>query len=364
MTGPIRVLKLNGSPYDVGYQHGQAYKDMIIRYTEDRINLVMEGAWTNGAKLPKQEVIGIAEQCLPHHQAYASSLYEELEGLSAATGLSLAELIIVGGFTDFVDVIYSLHRQQGDKLTALPIDDCTAFIVPDHLADGAGFFGQTWDMHDTATQYVVLLDVHLDDQPHALVFSTTGCVGQIGMNEHGIAIGINNLMAADGQIGVTWPFVVRKVLQQENIDDALACITEAKLAGGHSYLLFDKTGRGYSIEAMPTETSVEKLNSAALVHTNHCLVPQTVDVAQKRPPDLQASSEKRLKRALKTLNKPTLITEDDLMDLLADAPTICVSASEPYHIETCGAALMRPKSGELWAVWGKPSEHPFEHFTL
>lgn len=364
MTGKIRLLQLAGTPYEVGYRHGETYKGMIRRYTEDRVNLVMEGAWTGGRKLPRAEVLEVAAACIPEHQDYAPNLFEELKGLADATELSLAELIIVGGFTDFVDVIYNLHQREGDTLEAVPIDDCTAFIVPDNRAAGAGFFGQTWDMHDTATEYVVLLDVQTDDQPRSLVFTTTGCVGQIGMNEHGITIGINNLMGADGQIGVTWPFVVRKVLQQDNIDDALACITDTILAGSHSYLLFDRTGRGYTIEAMSSELYVEELDDAPIVHTNHCLVPETLAVAQKRPPDLQASSEARLNLAYEVLGKPADITEQDLIGLLAAAPTICVSSTEPYHIETCGAALMRPARGDLWAVWGKPSEHDFQHFTL
>jgi isopenicillin-N N-acyltransferase-like protein len=161
--------------------------------------------------MPRAEVLALAEACLPDHEAYAPALYQELQGLAAATNLSLAELLIVGGFTDFVDTVYRAARQKNGRL---PIDDCTAFIVPDSAANGAGFFGQTWDMHDSATEFVILLDVQPDDAPRSLVFTTTGCLGQMGMNEHGICVGINNLLGADGQIGVTWPFVVRKVLQQ------------------------------------------------------------------------------------------------------------------------------------------------------
>ena len=91
-------------------------------------------------------------------------------------------------------------------------DDCTAFIVPDHRAGGAGFYGQTWDMHDTATEHVVLLRVAPTEGPSALVFTTVGALGQIGMNELGVCLGINNLTATDGVAGVTWPQVVRSAL--------------------------------------------------------------------------------------------------------------------------------------------------------
>ena len=58
-------------------------------------------------------------------------------------------------------------------------------------------------MHDSATEHVVLLRTDPTDAPAALVFTTTGALGQIGMNELGVCVGINNLTATDGTPGVT-----------------------------------------------------------------------------------------------------------------------------------------------------------------
>ena len=95
--------------------------------------------------------------------------------------------------TDFVDTVRSVVG--GDHPSEVQEDDCTAFIVPDARCDGQGFYGQTWDMHDTATPYVVLLRLRPEDGQAALVFTTTGCLGQLGMNEAGVCVGINNLVA-------------------------------------------------------------------------------------------------------------------------------------------------------------------------
>ena len=359
MTQKIRVLKASGTPYEVGYAHGRIYREDIRRYTTERVQLVCSGLWSGGP-LPRAEVLAIAEACLPDHEAYAPALFQELQGLAAATDLSLAELIIVGGFTDFVDTVYSTTRE---KTARLPVDDCTAFIIPDNAANGAGFFGQTWDMHDTATEFVILLDVQPNDAPRSLVFTTTGCLGQIGMNAHGICVGINNLLGADGQIGVTWPFVVRKVLQQDNIEDALACITEAKLSGAHNYLLFDKTGCGYNIEAMSSHHVVTSLGSEPLIHTNHCLLPETLQFSQARPLESQTSSEARLGKAVELLGERPL-TIQHLIALTRDPDAICVRAKPPMHIASCGAAIMQPKTGTFWAVWGLPAENEYEQFSL
>ena len=80
---------------------------------------------------------------------------EEMCGIAEGAGITLAEAIVVGGFTDFVDTVRA--AVGGRHPTGVVEDDCTAFVVPDARADGAGFYAQTWDMHDSATEHVVLL---------------------------------------------------------------------------------------------------------------------------------------------------------------------------------------------------------------
>src|SRR5262249_19711342 len=152
-------------------------------------------------------------------------------------------------------------------------------------AGGEPLFAQTWDMHDTATEHVVLLDVRPEHGPRALVFSTVGCLGQIGMNEAGICIGINNLAAAQGRVGVTWPFGVREALEAPRTEDALAGTVDAALAGAHNYLLLDRDGRGFDVEAMPARKHARALGGEPLFHTNHCLEPEVRAHEATRPPE-------------------------------------------------------------------------------
>ena len=52
------------------------------------------------------------------------------------------------------------------------------------------------------------------------------------------------------------------------------------------------------------------------------------------------------------------------MDLTRDSEAICQRAAPPFHIESSGAVIMRPAGGELWAVWGLPSENEYEAFSF
>ena len=336
----------------MGYAHGARFRGAIRMFTEDRVRLSQDRNWT-GHNLARESVLALAEACVAEHRAYAPDLMDELQGMADATGLSLAELVINNGFTDFIDVIYNLGAITEPAVApALVSDNCTAFLVPkERSAGGRGFFGQTWDMHASATPYVILIRGAPDEGPAFLTFTITGCVGMIGMNSEGIAVGINNLMATDGQIGVTWPFVVRKVLQQDNINDALEAITSAKLAGAHNYMLMDRHGAGYEVEAMSTSRHVRELGEDTIAHTNHCLIQENLRVSRQRPKESAESSQRRLERAQELLARE-IVDVDDLMDLTRDEVAICARPQPPMHVESLRRRHHVPGHGRFLVSMG------------
>lgn len=359
MTGrpPIRILDAAGSPDQIGRAHGAAYADEIRRYADDRVRLVASGLWSGGP-ITEAEVLAIADSMVPAHIAFDSALQTEMEAMSDAAGISVPEAVIVGGFTDFVDTV---RAELGSELPPeLAEDDCTAVITPDDRSAGAGFLAQTWDMHDTATDHVLLLRLEPDDAPAARVFTTTGCLGQIGMNAEGLAIGINNLNGLDGRRGVAWTSVVRGMLKVTTADEALDVLLGADLAGAHNFLVLDRHGNGYNIEAMPSVRRVTKLEDTPLVHTNHTLDPDTTAVQATKAPPLLASSSLRLDTA-RALLADGDIDEERLFELTREPDAICQIAVEPFHIESSGAAVMRPKTGDFWACWGRPAENDYQH---
>lgn len=352
----IRVLDLSGSPHEMGVAHGRAFAEDIVRYTDERVALVSGGLWSGGP-ISRGDVLDIAESTLPAHEHHSADLYAEMLGIAEGAGISPAEAVVCGGFTDFVDTVRA--AVAGDHPDSVIEDDCTAFIVPDALAGGQGFYGQTWDMHDSATEFVLLLRIQPDDAPSALVFTTTGCLGQMGMNELGVCVGINNLTATDGTPGVTWPAVVRDALTTDSAKAGLDAVLNADLAGGHNYLLFDAEGHGYNVEGMPSARPVTTLGDRAVVHTNHTLDRAATAVEGLRAAELQDSSERRLATAEGLLDRDS-ITAQDLMDLTREPDAVCQVATDPYHVESSGATLMRPKTREFWAVWGLPKDNEFQ----
>lgn len=338
----MRVLEVFGDSTDLGRGHGSACSDMIRKYVDDRIGLSGDSQWS-GADADRDLILSVADDLLEHHERFSESLYTEMLAMAAAAGITAQEAVAVGGFTDLVDVV------RARLLTPADEHNCTGIINP-----RAGYFAQTWDMHASAGEFVVMLKIDPMIGLDAFVQTTAGCLGQMGMNEAGIAVGINNLTST-GKPGVTWPFVVRKVLEQDNLDDAVNVILDADLAGGHNYFVMGPDGEGAMIEAMPNSKRVARSDTDPLVHANNCLYPETSAEEAPRAADWVENSEVRLRIGEEKAH--------DLESFFAD-PSISRRSDDPAGIATCGAVIMTPAERRFDAVWGVPGDHPWQTFQL
>jgi isopenicillin-N N-acyltransferase like protein len=339
--GDLRVLEVYGDHADLGRGHGEACAEMIRRYTEDRIGLTGTESWSGG-NVDREFILSCADDTLEHHQRFSEGLYEEMISLAGAAGITPQEAVAVGGFTDLVDVIRA-------RVGAGEEHNCTGFVDP-----VGGVLAQTWDMHASAGEYVVMLKLDPLSGPAAFVQTTAGCLGQIGMNEAGIAVGINNLTAM-GKPGVTWPFVVRKVLEQTDFDDAVKVVLDADLAGGHNFFLMSAGGEAATVEAMPRNKRVTRAEGGPLVHANSCLHPETLAEEARRDPKWVENSDLRLRVGTALAG--------DLEAFFAD-PAISRRADDAHDVATCGAVIIEPARRTMRAVWGVPGDHPWETFQL
>lgn len=341
-NGPLRVLEVYGDPTDFGRSHGLECADLINRYLDDRLGRSGDPTWA-GLHLDAEAILDLARKTIPSHQSYSPALFEELEALAAGAGITVPEALVVGGFTDIVDLVRS-----GGGVAPIE-DDCTLVIDPN-----SGLLAQTWDMHSSAGEYVIMLKLDPIRGPGIIVQTTAGCLGQIGMNEAGIGVGINNLTSM-GQVGVTWNFVVRKALSQSSIDDAVQCVVDAELAGGHNFAVIGPDGNGVNIEAMPGVKKVTRVSRSPFVHSNHCLDLETISEEASRPYEAQENSLERHEEGIR------LATD---IDSFFRSSIISRRAANPDDTATCGAVIMSPRQRQMKSVWGLPEEGVWEQFQL
>lgn len=55
---------------------------------------------------------------------------------------------------------------------------------------------------------------------------------------------------------------------------------------------------------------------------------------------------------------------DRLMAMTRDEQAICQVSIEPFHVESSGAAIMRPRHRDFWACWGRPAENEYQRIPM
>lgn len=140
--------------------------------------------------------------------------------------------------------------------------------------DGSAVIGQTYDLRayfeDAAFAF------RTPAAGGALVaLSFAGTVAAVGQNSAGVAVVINKLFASDWRVGVPYPFVVRKMLEQPTPGEALSVLIPAERAAGTHYLVADAAGLLYPVETSAAVWELLEVPESGLyAHTNHYLGPR------------------------------------------------------------------------------------------
>lgn len=332
MNKPLPILTLNGSdPKDLGHQHGETYRESIKEIAEIRMERMCA---VSQFKRPK-DVLALAALHVPVLEKFDRNLYLELLGISEASNLSPEKIIVLNHYTDLRDIPNPEAEDPGG---------CSIIYSP----GGQGpILGLTWDIHQSAMPYTILLKVK-----DTLLLSITGCLGMAGLNHHGVAVAINNLNSIDAKVGIVWPALIRKVLEQPNALKAKDEIMNAPLGSGRHFAAAD-TKHFYSIEASAEKKKIVNNDAEKLYfHTNHCL-----DAEMRKTHTIPAESS--------TLTRFQALDEKVRHFDLSDAEKVFLALKEvslpgdknlPHNVATCATLVMDIKNLEVLACQGGPSE--------
>ncbi len=346
---PLRTVELAGTPLAMGRQYGEALREEARAMVGTRLELAAQAAAELQPARDLQWCLDVAADAVPALEAYSPPVYQELQGIAEATGLSLPELVIGNGWTDVRDLLKARGASH----------NCTSIAAGAPLtADGHTLVAQTWDMNHSAAPYLVVVRRRPDDGPRTLSLTTAGCLSLIGMNEDGLAIGNTNLTPTDARPGVFYLALIHEALRQRTLDRAVAAITEACRMSGHYYYLADAADQFVGLETMATRYAVMSLTDGRICHTNHYLDQAQVASGMTTAPG--ASSLSRQERGSELLAGLRGDVDDtSLSQVLSDhrgENCICRHVHEDTPWASLAAVVMEPATREVWVWDGPPCE--------
>jgi isopenicillin-N N-acyltransferase-like protein len=346
----LDVIDLGGSLYGMGFTHGRALAEKIHEFCEIRIELCESEIAEAGLAITRDEILARAGDYVRLQEKLLPRSHEEFTGISDGAGIAVEKLLVGSGYTDFHDYLGTIH---------VSVHGCTSFLVkPAASKAGCTFVGQSWDMHASAEPYAVVLRRNPESGPKSLVFSTAGCLGLIGLNEHGIAIGINNLASTDSLPGLTFPLLVNEALGKETLEEARDVFTAAKRSAGRNFFMGDAQGKVLDIEATAGRYQIIYPEENTFAHANHFISDEMKPFEAN--PRIQSSLHRHKRMTALLHEAEGAIDLDVLHRFLSDREggeelAICRHG----EVRSCGAVIMCPEKGAFFAMKGPPDGGDF-----
>lgn len=355
-NGNLRILVLEGTPYERGIKHGRALKrdihelvglwktDIQQSYKTDADVFIKKFlAETNFEKAIKQ---------------WTPDLWDELKGISEGSGIDFDTMFAF----QLVDEIWVLGRDiQPNK--------CTTFGTKKTINHPA-IVAQNLDIPTFYHGFQTLL--RIKDPKHeleTLVFTFPGFIAANGLNNHSVAVVVNAVQQLDNsRDGLPVAFIIRGILQHKSYKDAVRFIQTIRHGAPQNYMIGGLDDAG-SFECATTNIRqfIPFEKAEFTYHTNHPLVNMNYSPhflkylkSNNASPETYEHPCPRFRALQSQLKDNTAsINMDALKNMFSSRETLINNRG------TFGCTIMRlGKNPELHISPGRPDEEPFQVFQF
>lgn len=329
MADAIAPLDLAGSPHEIGVAHGRAHRTRIAAFLADRLcrmNAVLPAPTSLDALTPD---IDAYLSCIEQH---SSAHFRELVGLAEGAGITLREAGLL-----------QLRRELVGYRTTRPAGDCTTFA---RTTPSGVVLAQTIDLHgDMTRELTVLRIVHRTTGRRVLLVSFTGLLGYVGINDRGLAVGINLVLGGHWGNGLPGYLLIRKLLDEAaDPAAALALLRDLPRASSRALMLCG-ADRVINVEYVRDQLAFE--GASELVHTNHFKLAPFV-VRDALNVFARNGSLRRLsacQAGLARLSRSA--SDDDYLCLLSESPIFVRGSGDVRQECTVASLVARPADGTI-----------------
>jgi isopenicillin-N N-acyltransferase like protein len=241
----IQVIKLKGTAFEIGFQHGKALKDEI----HDLVSLWkhdIEVNYNTSADEFIKEFLSNTNY-VPAIKEWTPELFDEIKGISQGSEIELNTILAF----QFIDEIWA----NGNAI--MKLHHCTSLGINNRIKnDSVNYIAQNLDVTPFYHKYKTLLDIEYEGSDvKNYIVTFPGYIGTNGINQN-IGITVNSLLDIENSTdGLPVCCVVRGVLQKKSFNEAKTFLKIIKHASGQNYIIGSKN----NIESF--ECSATKVSS-------------------------------------------------------------------------------------------------------
>jgi len=378
------ILKLTGTPYQMGQQHGVQLKGLIDKYTENT-RATYKRIGVTGEPLPT-----LLARHIEQFRKTIPKQIEELKGMAAGAKMSFEELFAVHFCNEIASaqpldlLIKKLKRTQ---------QECTAFAATQEATlQHRAFLGMNNDSSPTSVSFRVTIVAEPKNGYKYISQSRATDNGGYGVNEKGVAIVAPSVLSRDsgealarGDLsGIYDRAIARKVLREcASLDDALKIVKQ--MPGGYQGLnivIMDGYGSMAKVERSykkvkiiyPAESSSG--DNSVMVATNHFVSNEMNPIGPTKEDTefdvrlhYMTSSYQRYERMMDLLSQNIGKIDINLLQAAARDHVNYPDLSICRHGELVCTyssliAQTHPNPRYIWILTGTPCENQYMEFSL
>jgi isopenicillin-N N-acyltransferase like protein len=344
--------RLQGTPREVGRQHGEALRSMIrahleLIYTQgaQRSNLAPETGrrWA----LAFGPMIG---EAAPH-------FLEEIEGVAEGAGIERAEALLLQVRQEVAHVA---------RFGAVDLE-CTSFAVSGpYTRAGTTFAGQNADLAGGIEAFSAVLTFAVTGKPAVMMLVPAGQISYLGISSEGLSADANFLRSAGWRTGFPRYLLTRLAIEQPTLKAAVDAALTPRRASSRNLLLADRTGAMIDIEATAQEHGLA-WGDGCLVHANHHVLPGMAGHETATAEELHNSGRRQDRIAALMEEHRGRIDATVLKTVLRDHAnrphSICAHPGErvSYSFASIVSDL---EAGAMEVAVGPPCEHDYVRYEV
>ena len=265
----MRTISVSGSPYEMGFQHGEMLSNQIQDFIKIRNASI--SSYSNRRGPTEIDINEFANRSIEVFRRWDQYGHDELVGIAEGAKVDTLRLFAASNMTDMRDSLY-LQDPSGPRLDPTLDEGCTSIMAPrTQVKNGYNIAGQTWDLNSNNEDHVVAIKRNPLEGPCTWSVTCGGCLTLMGINEYGLAIGTTNIKTYGVKPGAGYLSILHRAIRCDSVNEASEIIAGAPHAGAHTYWLCDEHDQ-IEWEASPANSPVSRDTTNGPIHrTNHCL---------------------------------------------------------------------------------------------
>ncbi len=348
----LRVVDLEGTPYEMGKVHGQTLKseilDLLERWKADLVKTYRVTAEVFIQNLLKRT------DFQPAIVRWTPGLLDEVRGIADGAGVDFNTIYAY----QLIDEIWAMDADLG-------FSKCTSIAAGKRNGNPA-YVAQTLDIPGFYHGYQTVLRIRdKREDLETLVFTIPGVVAANGLNSRSVGVCVNAVtQLAYSPKGLPVAFVIRGLLRQRSYEQAVKFLQDIQPAAPQNYVI------GGPADAAAFERSAGKMSrfipfagAEFTYHTNHPLINDDFNPRFPETLKTRGMTLEKYRTLCPRFNFLGQLLKDNsaVIDLAALEALFKDRASGINNAGTYGCTIMvlgeRP---ELHISPGRPDEEPFQ----